>query len=114
MAVAVLAAFAVDRYVITHAGRYAARVGTDVTVSRAAATRLRLIRRLIFVVILVIGAALALSQFTKLEKLATGILASSAVLGLVLGLAARQVLANPLAGIMLAVTQPIRIGDTIQ
>jgi small-conductance mechanosensitive channel len=35
------------------------------------------------------------------------------VLGLVLGLAARQVLANPLAGILLAVSQPIRIGDTI-
>ena len=40
-------------------------------------------------------------------------LASSAVLGLVLGLAARQVLANPLAGILLAISQPIRIGDTV-
>ena len=34
-------------------------------------------------------------------------------LGLVLGLAARQVLANPLAGILLAISQPIRIGDTV-
>ena len=40
-------------------------------------------------------------------------LASSAVLGLVLGLAARQILANPLAGILLAISQPIRIGDTV-
>ena len=60
-----------------------------------------------------IGIAIALSQFDKLNKLATGILASSAVLGLVLGLAARQVLANPLAGILLAISQPIRIGDTV-
>ena len=65
-------------------------------------------------VILLIGAALALSQFDKLERLATGLLASSAVLGLVLGLAARQVLANPIAGILLAITQPIRIGDSIE
>ena len=105
-------AFALDRLVIARAGGYASRV-TDVTASRVVRTRLRVVRRLVFVVIVLIGAALALSQFTKLEKLATGILASSAVIGLVLGLAARQVLANPLAGILLAMTQPIRIGDTI-
>ena len=72
-----------------------------------------MIRRLVFVAIIVIGAAVALSQFDKLNKLATGILASSAVLGLVLGLAARQILANPLAGILLAISQPIRIGDKV-
>ena len=106
-------AFAVDRFVIRRATRVAQRVGGDVTVSRAAMTRLRVIRRLVFATIIVIGVAIALSQFTKLNKLATGILASSAVLGLVLGLAARQVLANPLAGILLAISQPIRIGDMV-
>ena len=60
-----------------------------------------------------IGAPLALSQFTQFKRLATGILASSAVLGLVLGFAARQTLANMVAGILLAITQPIRIGDTV-
>ena len=40
-------------------------------------------------------------------------LASSAVLGLVLGFAAQKILANPLAGILLAISQPIRIGDTV-
>ena len=64
-------------------------------------------------VILVIGAALALSRFTQFERLATGILASSAVLGLVIGFAARQTLANLVAGILIAITQPIRIGDTV-
>ncbi|MET0730710.1 MAG: mechanosensitive ion channel domain-containing protein, partial [Solirubrobacterales bacterium] len=86
---------------------------TDTTVSRAARTRLRMIRRLVVATIIVIGFAIALAQFDKLNKLATGILASSAVLGLVLGLAARQVLANPLAGILLAISQPIRIGDSV-
>lgn len=112
LAVAFAIAFIVDRLVIARATSVATSL-TETTVSRAAKTRLRLIRRLVFVTIIVIGVAIALAQFDKLNKLATGILASSAVLGLVLGLAARQILANPLAGILLAVSQPIRIGDTV-
>ena len=112
LAVTFAIAFLVDRFIIGRGGRVASRMG-DVTVSRTAQTRLRLIRRLIFAFIVLIGVFLALSQFTKLEKLATGLLASSAVVGIVLGLAARQVLANPLAGILLAITQPIRIGDKV-
>jgi small conductance mechanosensitive channel len=112
MAVAIVIAFAVDRLAIARAGHVAAKVGEG-PLSRAAETRLRLVRRLVLVVILVIGAALALSRFTQFERLAAGILASSAVLGLVVGFAARQTLANLVAGILLAVTQPIRIGDTV-
>jgi small-conductance mechanosensitive channel len=112
LGIAFALAFLVDRFVIGRASRVATSF-TETTVSRGAKTRLRLIRRLVFVTIIVIGIGVALAQFDKLNKLATGILASSAVLGLVLGLAARQVLANPLAGILLAITQPIRIGDTV-
>jgi small-conductance mechanosensitive channel len=112
MAVAIAVAFAVDRLAIARAGHVAAKVGEG-PLSRAAETRLRLVRRLLFVVILVIGAALALSRFAQFERLATGILASSAVLGLVVGFAARQTLANLVAGILIAITQPIRIGDTV-
>ena len=112
LAITFALAFLVDRFVIGRGVRVAGRV-TDGGVSRGTQTRLRLVRRLVFVVIVVIGIAFALSEFTKLNRIATGLLASSAVLGIVLGLAARQVLANPLAGILLAITQPIRIGDTI-
>jgi small-conductance mechanosensitive channel len=77
------------------------------------ATRLRLVRRLIFATIIVIGIGLAAAQIPSISKLATGILASSAVLGLVVGFAARQTLANAIAGILLAITQPIRIGDLV-
>ena len=112
MAVSIAFAFVVDRLVISRAGRVAGRV-SEVRVSRAAQTRLRLVRRLVFVLILLVGAALALSNFAKIQRLATGILASSAVLGLVIGFAARQTIANMVAGIMVALTQPIRIGDTV-
>lgn len=112
VAVAVVVALLVDRYVLARARHVADRLG-EAGVSRAAQTRLQLVRRLIFLVIILIGVALALSQFAKLEKLATGILASSAVLGLVVGFAARQTIGNLVAGIMLAISQPIRIGDRV-
>jgi small-conductance mechanosensitive channel len=76
-------------------------------------TRLRVVRRLVFVLIIFIGIALALTQIDGVRRLATGILASSALLGLVVGLAARQSVANLVAGLSIAVTQPIRIGDRI-
>ena len=110
--VTILIAFLVDRFVIGRGMTAAARLGES-GVSRTAHTRLRLVRRLTFVVILVIGIALALSQFDQIKRLATGILASSAVLGLVVGLAARQSLGNMVAGILVAISQPIRIGDRV-
>ena len=113
MVVAVVIALVVDRLVIGRGARVADRV-SETGISRGAQTRLRLIRRLVFLLILLIGAAIALSQFDKLSKLAAGLLASSALIGLVIGFAAQKVLANPLAGIMLAITQPIRIGDSIE
>jgi small-conductance mechanosensitive channel len=82
--------------------------------SAVADTRLRLLRRLIFVAIVVIGIALGLMQFAAVKRAAAGVLASSAVLGLIVGFAARQTLANCIAGILLAATQPIRIGDLVQ
>jgi small-conductance mechanosensitive channel len=112
LAVAILIAVSVDRLVLARASRMASRV-TDTSVSRATQSRLRFVRRLVFAAIILIGAALALSQFANIQRLATGILASSAVLGLVAGLAGRQVLGNALAGLLLSVTQPIRIGDTV-
>jgi small-conductance mechanosensitive channel len=95
--------------------RTLARRGGKLTegLSPVANTRLRLVRRLIFAVILLIGVMLALSQFEDVKRIATGLLASSAVLGLVVGFAARQTLANGIAGILLAITQPIRIGDLV-
>jgi small-conductance mechanosensitive channel len=81
--------------------------------SPVATTRLRLVRRLIFALIVIIGLALAAWQFDSVRRVATGVLASSAVLGLVVGFAARATLANAIAGILLAITQPIRIGDLV-
>jgi small-conductance mechanosensitive channel len=82
-------------------------------VSRSTRTRLRLLRRLLLLILFVVLAALALSQFTELKRLAAGILASTAVLAAIVGLAAQHTLGNMVAGVQLAVSQPIRIGDRI-
>jgi small-conductance mechanosensitive channel len=83
-------------------------------VSRTTRTRLRILRRLAFVVVLLIVVMLVLSQFTELKRLATGVLASTALVVAVVGFAAQRTLANMIAGIQIAVSQPIRIGDRIE
>lgn len=110
----ILVAFAVatliDRAFRARAVRAAAeRSG----LSREGATRLRFVRRLLYAVIVIIGIAVALSGFTGLNNLARSLLASGAIAAAILGFAARQTLANFIAGIMLAVTQPLRVGDWV-
>jgi small-conductance mechanosensitive channel len=112
MLVAAVIAKLID-YVIAKRGQTVGELVAGGELSPAATTRLRVIRRLITAVILLIGAAIAASNFPELSSIAKGILASSAVLGLIVGFAARQTLANAIAGILLAITQPIRIGDLV-
>jgi small-conductance mechanosensitive channel len=112
IAAAVAIAIGVDRLLIGRAVQGAIGLDTG-ELSREARTRLRLIRRLLFVAIILIGIALALSQFTSIKRFATGVLASTAVLGIIIGFAGRQVIANLVSGVLMAITQPIRIGDRI-
>ena len=78
-----------------------------------AETRLRLVERLVYAVVLVVGIAVALSKFESVRTVGTALLTSSAIAAAVVGFAARQTLANVVAGLMLAVTQPLRLGDRI-
>ena len=110
--VALVIAHIVDRTIARRGGRMRELVGAG-DISPATQTRLRVIRRLVYALIVLIGIAIAASRFDELSSVAKGILASSAVLGLVVGFAARQTLANAIAGILLAITQPIRIGDLV-
>ena len=82
-------------------------------VSRSTKTRLRFLRRVLILVVVLVVVALVLAQFTELNRLATGILASTAVAAAIIGLAAQQTLGNLIAGIQIAISQPIKIGDRI-
>jgi small-conductance mechanosensitive channel len=112
VAVAFVIAELVDR-ALSRRGRTLTRAVGAGDLSPVAVTRLRLVRRLIFALIIVIGVVLAAAEIPGVSRAATTLLASSAVLGLVIGFAARQTLANGIAGILLAITQPIRIGDLV-
>lgn len=102
----------VNRWIERHGMQVAAAVSGG-RLSQAADTRLRFTRRAVDAGIVIIAVAIALSQFTALDKLGQAVLASSAIAAAVVGFAARQTLANGIAGIFLAVTQPLRIGDLV-
>ncbi|WP_187369214.1 mechanosensitive ion channel family protein [Baekduia soli] len=110
---AALIVLVLDRFLVRRAGRLARAVTGYDGLSQDAATRLRFARRTVEAVIVVIAIAIALSQFDSLDKVGRTLLASSAITAAVVGFAARQTLANAVAGILLAVVQPIRIGDLI-
>jgi small-conductance mechanosensitive channel len=78
-----------------------------------AVTRYRVLRRSIMGAIIFVGVLTALLLIPQVRAVAGGLLASSAILGLVLGLAAQRTLSNFVAGVMIGMSQPIRIGDRI-
>jgi len=77
-------------------------------------TRYRLLRRVVAAVILVLAIGAVLFNIPSTRAYAQTVFASSAVLGLVIGFAARSTLANFVAGIMIAINQPVRLGDRVQ
>jgi small-conductance mechanosensitive channel len=78
------------------------------------ATRYRVARRTIMATIVFVGVLSALLVVPQVRAVAGGILASSAVLGIVIGFAAQRTLGNFVAGLLIAFTQPVRLGDTIE
>jgi small-conductance mechanosensitive channel len=77
------------------------------------ATRYRLLRRTSEAVIVFVAVIIVLWSFDQTRSAAQTVLASSAVLGLVVGFAARTTLANFVAGVMIAINQPVRLGDRV-
>lgn len=76
-------------------------------------TRYRVLRRGVTTAILVIGLFSALLAIPDIRAIAGGLLASSAVLGVIIGFASQQTLGNFVAGLLIAITQPVRIGDRV-
>ena len=79
----------------------------------AVTTRYRVLRRSIATSVIAVGLLSALLVIPQVRAAAGAVLASSAVAAVVLGFAARSTLANFVAGILIALTQPVRLGDRI-
>jgi small-conductance mechanosensitive channel len=79
-----------------------------------ARTRYTVLRRAAVAAIVFVGVLSALLVIPQVRAVAGGLLASSAILGLVIGFAARSTLANFVAGILIAIAQPVRLGDWVE
>jgi small-conductance mechanosensitive channel len=79
-----------------------------------AVTRYRVLRRSIIALIVFVGVLSALLVIPQVRAVATGILASSAIVGIVVGFAAQRTIGNFIAGLLIALSQPIRLGDHVE
>ncbi len=77
-------------------------------------TRYRVLRRSITASLLVVGFFSALLVIPEVRAIAGGLLASSAVLGVIIGFASQRTLGNFVAGLLIAITQPVRLGDRVE
>lgn len=78
------------------------------------ATRYRILRRSVVATIIGVGVFSALLTIPAISNIAGAVLGSAAVVGLVIGFAAQPTLSNFVAGILIAFTQPLRIGDRVE
>jgi small-conductance mechanosensitive channel len=85
----------------------------DNLLARKHITQVRVLERVMDVVIVLVTIGFALMTFDAVRQFGVTLFASAGVAGIVAGLAARPVLTNFLAGVQLAVAQPIRIDDAI-
>lgn len=99
-----LAAATLSRYDVT---------ARDNLAARKVHTQLRVITRILTIVVWTLGVAAMLMTFPSIRQLGTSLLASAGLAGLILGLAAQRTIGNFLAGIQIAITQPIRLDDAV-
>lgn len=81
--------------------------------ARRIQTQTRLLTRLLASIVALVGIAFALLTFPGVRSIGASLLASAGIAGLVLGVAAKAVIGNLLAGLHVAMTQPIRIDDVV-
>jgi small-conductance mechanosensitive channel len=81
--------------------------------ARRVQTQTRVLARIATSAILLTGLAFVLMTFPRARQLGTSLLASAGVAGLVVGIAARSVFSNLLAGLQIALAQPIRLDDVL-
>jgi small-conductance mechanosensitive channel len=93
-----------SRYVIDVADNLAAR---------RIRTQTQLLHRIAVVVVLIITLAIMLMAFPEVRHIGISLLASAGLAGLIVGMAARPTLASLIAGVQIALTQPIRIEDVL-
>ncbi|BDE05803.1 hypothetical protein WPS_10790 [Vulcanimicrobium alpinum] len=89
-------------------------IGEDVfRIARQFATRVAILSRTAIIIVVIVAFGAVLMTFPTIRAFGTTLLASAGVAGLVVGLAARPLFENLVAGVQLALTQPIRLDDAV-
>jgi small-conductance mechanosensitive channel len=110
-----------DRWIVFGAVFASALLGARIIDARLArrelppesVTRYRVLRRSVMAAIVAVGLFSALLAIPQVRTVAGAVLGSAAILGLVIGLAAQTTLSNFVAGVLIAFTQPLRLGDRV-
>nr|WP_228119098.1 MULTISPECIES: mechanosensitive ion channel domain-containing protein [Gluconobacter] len=93
--------------------RLAAREETDDIMIRSHQTQIRVLRRLTEILVGIVTVASALMLFPSVKQYGLSLFASAGAASLIVGLSARGLLTNLIAGVQIALTQPIRMEDLI-
>jgi small-conductance mechanosensitive channel len=105
LGVVILASLLLARFVDSRIQRHELSAGS--------ATRYRILRRSLVAAIITIAVLSGLLVIPQVRAVAGTLLASGAILGIIIGFASQRTLSNFVAGILIAFTQPLRIGDRI-
>jgi small-conductance mechanosensitive channel len=85
----------------------------DNLAARRIQTQARVISRVIQGGVILVGVSLALMTFPQVRQIGAGLLASAGIIGLIAGVAAQPVFGNLIAGLQIALAQPIRLDDVV-
>lgn len=86
---------------------------SDNLLARKRLTQFKVLERIVIAVIVVIGVGAILMTFESIRAFGTSILASAGIAGIIIGFAAQRSIATFLAGVQIAITQPIRLDDAV-
>lgn len=86
---------------------------TENFIARKHVTQVRVFKRVTDTIIVIITVSTALMTFDSVRQYGVSLFASAGAAGIIVGLAARPLLSNLIAGLQIAITQPIRIEDAV-
>ena len=101
-----------DMWTVVHLKRYNVSV-EDNLLARKHLTQTRILQRVVKVILVIVTVGLALMTISGFRQWGVSLLASAGVVGIIAGLALQPILTNMVAGIQIALTQPIRIDDAV-
>jgi small-conductance mechanosensitive channel len=76
-------------------------------------TQFKVLKQIVIAVVVILALAICLTTFDRVSQLGTTILASAGIIGIVVGMAAQRTIGTFIAGLQLAITQPIRVDDVV-